>query len=112
MHTIRYSTRNETEVYKTKYERGAYSPPEFPDNVRTQERTPRQHHNQFCCNKFGNDNEVQVVNDESEDEEEIEKKMSKLTEDLEKAIQDDSKTHDERRKYLKKVKFLQNNIAI
>ena len=32
----------------------------------------------------------------------------KLIEDLEKAIQDDSKPHDERRKYLKKVKFDQN----
>ena len=99
---MRYSTRNETEVYKTKYERGACSPPEFPDIVRTPERTPRQHHNQFCCNKFGYDNEV---NDESEDEEEIETEISKLTEDLQKAIQDDSKTHDERRRYLKKVKF-------
>ena len=109
---MRYSTRNETEVYKTKYERGACSPPEFPDIVRTPERTPRQHHNQFCTNKFGYDNEVQIVNDESEDEEEIVKQMSKLAEDLEKAIQDDSKTHDERQRYLKKVKFLQNNIAI
>ena len=112
LHTVRYSTRDETAVYKTKYERGAYRPPEFPDIVRAPERTPRQHHNQFCCNKFGCDNEVQVVNDESEDEEEIETEISKLTEDLEKAIQDDSKTHDERRKYLKKVKFLLNNIAI
>ena len=85
LHTIRYGNENESAVYKTKYQRGAHSPPEFPDAE---------------------------VNDESEDEEEIEKKMSKLTEDLEEAIRDDSKTHDERRRYQKKVKFLQNNISI
>ena len=90
LHTTRYCYRNETAVYKTKYERGAHSPPEFADAE---------------------------VNEESEDEEEIilleiEKEMSKLIKDLEKAIQDDSKTHDERRRYLKKVKFLQNNIPI
>ena len=88
LHTVRYSTRNETEVYKTKYQRGAHSSPEFPDAG---------------------------LNEESEDEDEIilleiEKKMSKLIEDLEKAIQDDSKTHDERRRYLKKVIFFQNQL--
>ena len=82
LHTTRYCYRNETAVYKTKYERGAHSPPEFADAE---------------------------VNEESEDEEEIilleiEKEMSKLIKDLEKAIQDDSKTYDERRRYLKKVK--------
>ena len=49
------------------------------------------------------------VNEESGDEEEIVKKMTKLIDDLEKAIQDDFKPQDERRRYLKKVKFLQNN---
>merc|ERR1711990_926727 len=39
----------------------------------------------------------------STDEEDIEKGILKLIEDLEKAIQDDSKPHDERRKYLKKI---------
>ena len=41
----------------------------------------------------------------STDEEDIEKGILKLIEDLEKAIQDDSKPHDQRRKYLKKVIF-------
>ena len=67
-------------MYKTKYKRGAYSPPEFPDAE---------------------------VNDETEDEEEIQKKILKLIDDLDKAIRDDSKSHDERRRYQKKVKFLQ-----
>jgi len=39
----------------------------------------------------------------STDEEDIEKGILKLIEDLEKAIQDDSKPHDQRRKYLKKI---------
>jgi hypothetical protein len=47
------------------------------------------------------------VKEESElystDEEDIEKGIMKLIENLEKAIQDDSKPHDERRKYLKKI---------
>ena len=45
------------------------------------------------------------VDEESGDEEEIVKKMSKLIDDLGKAIQDDSKPQDERRRYLHKVKF-------
>ena len=57
---------------------GAYGPPELPDAE---------------------------VNEESGDEEEIVKEMSKLIDDLEKAINDDSKPQDERRRYLKKVKF-------
>ena len=42
----------------------------------------------------------------STDEEDIEKGILKLMEDLEKAIRDDSKPHDERRKYLKKVSLV------
>ena len=57
---------------------GAYVPPELP---------------------------VAEANEESGDEEEIERGMTKLIDDLEKAIQDDSKPQDERRRYLKKVKF-------
>ena len=57
---------------------GAYVPPELPDAEE---------------------------NEESGDEEEIERVMTKLIDDLEKGIQDDSKPQDERRRYLKKVKF-------
>ena len=59
-------------------EQGAFVPPELPDAE---------------------------VKEEWGDEEEIFKKMSKLIDDLEKAIQDDSKPLDERRRYLQKVKF-------
>ena len=41
----------------------------------------------------------------STDEEDIEKGILKLMESLEKAIQDESKPHSERRKYLKKVEI-------
>ena len=45
----------------------------------------------------------------STDEEDIEKGILKLIEDLERAIQDDSKPHDERRRYLKKVPIFVTN---